>query len=164
VDATPSQEPVTLGWADLRNVPARVRLLLVNEATGERRYMRTTSAVQVAAIDGKPQFFDVIVEPAGEGLRIMGLNPTAGRGGGVAVTYSLSTSAQVEMNVLSLNGKPIRRLPQAAVSTQGLNRTAWDGRDGEGRLVPAGTYLIELTARTDIGEVAKTAVPVLVKP
>lgn len=164
VDATPSQEPVTLGWADLRNVPARVRLLLVNEATGERRYMRTTSAVQVAATDGKPQFFDVIVEPAGEGLRIMGLNPTAGRGGGVAVTYSLSTSAQVEMNVLSLNGKPIRRLPQAAVSTQGLNRTAWDGRDGEGRLVPAGTYLIELTARTDIGELAKTAVPVLVKP
>jgi flagellar hook assembly protein FlgD len=70
----------------------------------------------------------------------------------------------VELNVLSLNGKPIRRLPQGGVSIQGLNRTAWDGRDSEGRVVPAGTYLIELTARTDIGEVAKTAVPVLVKP
>jgi flagellar basal-body rod modification protein FlgD len=95
----------------------------------------------------------------------MGLNsaPVAGGRGGVAVTYSLSTSAQVELTVLSLTGKPIRRLPQAAVSIQGLNNTTWDGRDASGRTVPAGTYLIELTARTDIGEVAKTAVPVVMR-
>lgn len=162
VDAAPG-DPVTLAWNDLRQVPARVRLLLVNEQTGERRYLRTTSSVQVASESGKPQFFQVIAEPAGQGLRIMGLNSTPSRTGGVAVTYSLSTSAQVEMTVLSLTGKPIRRLPQGGVSTQGLNNTTWDGRDSSGRVVPAGTYLIELTARTDIGEVAKTAVPVVLR-
>jgi hypothetical protein len=163
VDAAASSEPVTLAWNDLRGVPARVRLLLVDETTGERRYMRTTSAVRVASEDGKPRFFRVLVEPAGEGLRIMSLSGAPARAGGVAVTYSLSTSAQVEMTVLSLSGKPIRRLPQATVSTKGLNNSTWDGRDSSGRTVPAGTYLIELSARTDIGEVAKTAVPVVVR-
>jgi hypothetical protein len=163
VDAAPSSEPVILAWNDLRGVPARVKLLLVDEASGERRYMRTTSAVRVTSEDGKPRFFRVTVEPAGEGLRIMGLRGAPARAGGVAVTYSLSTSAQVEMTVLSLSGKPIRRLPQATVSTKGLNNSTWDGRDSSGRTVPAGTYLIELSARTDIGEVAKTAVPVVVR-
>jgi hypothetical protein len=45
-----------------------------------------------------------------------------------------------------------------------MNNASWDGRDDQGRPVPAGFYLLQLTARTDIGEVAKHLVPVMVRP
>ena len=68
------------------------------------------------------------------------------------------------VSVLGLNGKPIRTVASNGIGVQGMNNASWDGRDDQGRPVPAGFYLLQLTARTDIGEVAKHLVPVMVRP
>src|SRR5262249_53499346 len=102
-------------------------------------------------------------EPATDGLQVVGLSATPNRGS-VVVSYSLNQSAQVTVTVLGLNGKPVRTVAHNGIGVQGMNAAAWDGHDDLGRQVPAGFYLMQLTARTDIGEVAKNVVPVYVKP
>src|SRR5262249_38264379 len=131
---------------------------------GERRYMRTSTGFTIHGTgQPKQQSLQIIAEPATDGLRVMGLSATPNRGS-VVVSYSMNQSAQVQVSVLGLNGKPIRSIAHSGIGAQGMNVASWDGRDDQGRPVPAGFYLMQLTARTDIGEVAKHLVPVMMRP
>ncbi len=154
----------TLTWSDLNQVPKNVRMILLDKTTGQKQYMRTTSGYRIPG-SRQPQarMLQIIAEPATQGLQVMGLSTNTG-GSGVVMKFSLNQSAQVAVTVLGLNGKPIRKIAHKAIGVQGLNTATWDGRDDEGRSVPAGFYLLQLTAETDIGEVAKNLLPVYVRP
>lgn len=65
--------------------------------------------------------------------------------GRTAVTFTLTRSAPVTLHVLDLEGRCIRRLPQATRS-RGRHTVAWDGCDRRGHRVPAGAYVLRLIA------------------
>jgi flagellar hook assembly protein FlgD len=73
------------------------------------------------------------------------LAATPTRAGGAEVTFRLNrAAAQVEMRVLNVAGRPVANVP-VGQGEVGLNRVVWNGL-AEGHRVPAGRYMIEVTA------------------
>jgi hypothetical protein len=65
------------------------------------------------------------------------------RGTRVALAFSLPAAGPASLVLYDVAGRLVRELvsgPQPA----GAQRLAWDGRDGEGRAVPAGVYFARL--------------------
>jgi hypothetical protein len=59
--------------------------------------------------------------------------------------FSLPAAASVRLEIIALDGSRVVTLIDAPRSA-GLHEVAWDGRDGQGRDVPAGIYLGTLAA------------------
>ena len=67
-------------------------------------------------------------------------------GAGCQVTYTLAAPADVDAVVLNLAGRVVARLA-AGTQEAGVQTLAWNGRNLAGSLAPAGTYLVQVTAR-----------------
>ncbi|MBD3220851.1 beta-propeller fold lactonase family protein [bacterium] len=78
---------------------------------------------------------------AGPGF-LLAPGPNPG-GANAQIAFRLVHEAEATVSVYDLAGRRIARLTQARFPA-GLSRLHWDGRDDRGRLLPAGTYLIEL--------------------
>jgi len=66
-------------------------------------------------------------------------------GRSVAIGYALPKAAEVSLSVYDATGKLVRELHRGNAAA-GEYRLAWDGRDGQGRTVPAGAYFCRLEA------------------
>lgn len=66
-------------------------------------------------------------------------NPTT------AITFTLAEAAAVRVTVHDLRGRELAELLSARHDA-GVHRLNWDGRDGAGRDLPSGTYLVRLEA------------------
>ncbi|HIE04424.1 MAG TPA: hypothetical protein EYP61_06655 [Candidatus Latescibacteria bacterium] len=62
----------------------------------------------------------------------------------------LTRRVPCSVEVYELSGAPVRELFKGMRSS-GRYRDTWDGRDGEGKLVPPGVYLVRVRVRTDSG-------------
>jgi len=81
--------------------------------------------------------------------RLAGAFPNPARGA-AAVHFDLARDGDVELEVYDLRGARVRTLargPHAA----GRHRAAWDGRDTQGRVLPAGVYLLRMQAPGYVG-------------
>jgi hypothetical protein len=76
----------------------------------------------------------------GTGLAPVRPNPCFGR---AHIPFRLAESADVGIEIHDVTGRVVRRYerPQLAAGTHDVE---WDGRDDEGRLLPAGTYFVGL--------------------
>lgn len=154
---------VTLTWGDLRAVPKEVRLLLVDEATGRRYNLRTVSSLTLRTDKTGTRNLQLLAEPqAGGTLRITGLRAQRTRGGAYSIQYTLSADAQVQAEVLSALGKPVRILQSGAPSRAGIQSVSWDGRDAGGVAVPAGAYLLRIRAQSEDGSSSQAILPMVV--
>jgi endonuclease I len=68
------------------------------------------------------------------------------------VVFRLGEGAAVELNVYSLDGKPVRTLAEGWLAA-GEHRRRWDGRDRQGRSTASGTYLLRLESGAGIDSV-----------
>jgi hypothetical protein len=66
-------------------------------------------------------------------------------GRSVAIGYALPKAAEASLSVYDATGKLVRELRHGATPA-GEHQLNWDGRDGQGRLVPAGAYFCRLEA------------------
>jgi len=73
----------------------------------------------------------------------------------VSVVYSLTAAADVVLQVRNIAGRLVVEVP-CGEACAGLNTATWNLRNGAGALVPAGTYLCTLTARSPEGSQAST--------
>ncbi|MBN2170901.1 MAG: T9SS type A sorting domain-containing protein [Candidatus Krumholzibacteriota bacterium] len=81
--------------------------------------------------------------PAGSPLVLMSApNPCRG---GARLRYSLAGAARVEASLFDVAGRRLRAFP-VREATAGVHTLAWDGRDGAGRRLSAGVYLLRLRA------------------
>ena len=101
--------------------------------------VRVISGVTVAN-EGRPE-----VEEQG----LLPISPNPSRGA-TTIRYSLAAPSSVELTVHTLLGRRIAVL-EASARTSGEHEVTWDGSDGSGRAVAAGTYICRL--RTDEGRV-----------
>lgn len=154
---------IVLTWPGLSDLPKDVNLTLVDEETGAKRFMRTSSGYQFRLGTGKQsRRFKVETVPAGQGvLRITGLTTSGGRSGSRTISCNLSSSANVDVVLKSSAGsRVIRKVAVGATRGAGLNSFVWDCRGEDGAPAPAGLYLCEVRATGDDGQVVK-AVTVL---
>ena len=64
---------------------------------------------------------------------------------GTLLSYQLPQRARVQLTVYNVAGQPVKRLVREEQEA-GSYRIAWDGRDGAGRAVGSGVYLVRLVA------------------
>ena len=66
----------------------------------------------------------------------------------MALTYALSAPARVDVEVRNIAGRIVRRVAADRDCPAGQNTLVWDGADERGTRVPAGRYLVRVTARS----------------
>jgi uncharacterized protein (DUF362 family) len=59
--------------------------------------------------------------------------------------FYLDASASAQIDIYSITGKPVRSLGPVRAHA-GRNRIDWDGRSNRGAIIPAGMYVVSLTA------------------
>jgi len=147
---------VTVSWPDLRAAPTSYTLTLQDTTTGNSQYLRTTGAYvyQASGTPAHPdtrRFLLTVAPRTGTPLSFVHVNVIHARGAGVSVQVATNRPADLVLDIRSPVGKLIRTITiPAARATQPII-IPWDGRATGGKLVPSGTYLINLTARTAEG-------------
>jgi hypothetical protein len=64
---------------------------------------------------------------------------------GSEIAFTLPTEGRAELSVFDCQGRCVRRLLDA-IRPAGPGAVAWDGRDDEGRALPAGVWLVRLNS------------------
>ncbi|GIV07608.1 MAG: hypothetical protein KatS3mg017_0810 [Fimbriimonadales bacterium] len=155
-------EEVTLTFPNLNAVPQGYRLRLTDLNTGRTVDLRTTPEYRFVST-GRARLQLSVERAARTGALITNLSVgAAGRGvNSISITYVLADNAQTSIQILGADGKPIANLHRGRAATRGVNTVAWNLRDDQGRAVPPGTYQVQLEARTDDGQTARMARPLV---
>jgi hypothetical protein len=155
----------TLAWANTAAVPRGMRLTLVDQSSGTRRAMNTTSSFTFhAGANETTRAFQIIAEPhAGSVVQVMNLHAATPQGRGIGATISFELTADAETSVeIQFGGRTVRRLARGRAVSAGVNQFVWDGKDDQGRGLPGGSYVINVTARTAEGAQTRQIVPLIV--
>lgn len=143
---------VRLSWPDLSQLPASCRPVLIDEDTGRTIYLRTcTGYTYEVGDEAAERNFTLRISDDSAALTISALSAGAADGR-AQITYTLSADAAVDVEVLNIAGVTVRRLVADRAQSAGPQQLTWDGRNNAGAAVPAGTYLVRITARTDSGQ------------
>lgn len=151
-------ETVTLSWPQMSALPATAKPILKDLDSGQQVYLRTNQSYRFVA-GSAPRNLQLVMETGGVAqLQIL---PQAAQqtGAGVAISYTLSQTATVEVSVCNIAGRVVRRVSQGALQTAGQNVVLWDGRSEGQTRVPAGRYLVTVTARAANGQEARAVLP-----
>jgi hypothetical protein len=89
-----------------------------------------------------------------EGMFITSLAAAPTKGQGVQVTFTLAAAGQVEAEVLNIAGRRIKTIVADREYEKGTSSLVWNCHSDRGAAVPAGTYLIRVTARSADGQQA----------
>ncbi len=164
VVTSPDSGQVTVSWPGLlRQLPANLVFRLTDLSTNQTILMNTRAAFRYTATRaGEERLFDLAV--AFERLdrtQIQSLVAVPGRGRTVALTLTLSGPAELRLAIFGLGGRLVRELASQAAA--GATSLAWDGRDQQGRAVPAGSYVLQATAVSPNGTVTRATRTILVR-
>lgn len=94
------------------------------------------------------------IAPTGSALALTASAATPTAAGGAEIVFSLSAPAQITACVLNIAGRPVATVARERGSGAGPQRLLWSGRSDSGTCVPAGAYLVRLTARNEAGQQA----------
>lgn len=132
--------------AQLAQFASLEQLQAVNmELDGIRGAVSSSSLMQAATLLGRT------VRVSGSDMRFDGGHP-------ISLPFALDASAaSVTVEILDIDGNPVRRLALGSHDA-GTYAVEWDGRDGGGRAMTAGTYFYRVSAiGTDGAPVLATA-------
>lgn len=163
VTAPKPDSTVVLRWNGIQSVPSTLRLKLVDTEAKTTRDLRSVSSYTFTVGASASRRLQIVAEPRGAaGLRITSLRVSRTRGGAVGISYALSDSASTKVRILSATGKIVQTLQAGEAVSRGVTNLTWNGRDGAGIAVPAGTYLVEVTATAEDGQTARAVQPVVI--
>jgi len=148
VDTDLINQPVTISWPDLSQMPGNLVATLEDLQTGRTRFMRTTTSYTLNSGQGGPRQFRITVgERTTAALQIMGFNsvPVAG---GIQVSYTLSAPASVDVTVRNLAGRVVKRVCAGRETAAGEASALWTGQADNGLVVPNGAYVVQVVAQS----------------
>jgi subtilisin family serine protease len=156
------KQPVTISWPLLNaSVPDGLSLRLYDLDNDRSVYMRTATSYTYDSGAGGVRHFKLVASQAAiNALRIIGLSAAPIRGGGSAIAYQLSAPASVTAEVRNIAGRPVKRLVTEQDVAAGRQELIWNGANDSGAAVPAGTYLVHLTAKATDGQAVHRLCPV----
>jgi len=159
------QSTAVLSWPDVAAVSRNVNLTLTDLATGVSRDMRSNSSYswQVPAGATTRQFRVEMTPRDRATLRITEARAAqVGRSGVSQVSFVTSAAASITVRIMNAAGAMVRNLPVQTGRAAGPQQVQWDQRDSRGVAMPAGSYQVEIRARTPDGKQSARALAVLV--
>ncbi|MDW8103853.1 MAG: FlgD immunoglobulin-like domain containing protein [Armatimonadota bacterium] len=158
--------PVTLSWPNLAKVARHLEMVLVDLDANVRRAMTAVpSYTYHSGAQGGTRRFQIIVQPRVRTAPVISnVRVAQTRSAGstrVQISYALSAEASVAVQITDATGKPVRALQAGQAAGRGVNSVTWDGRNGTGIAVPAGAYLVRITATTEDGQTASVVQPIV---
>jgi len=159
-----SDTEVTIGYPDLSVLPNDYRLTLTDLDADKSTYMRTTAGYTYnSGLQGGVRHFQITAAPKTQtSLLVTGVTAQQVNGQQVAITYTLSAAAQVDIQIRNIAGRVIRQVQADALQPAGSNTAPWNLANASGSRIPAGTYLCVITARTEHGQQATCLRPVAI--
>lgn len=154
-----------ISWPDLATVDRKVRLTIIDEATGVERDMRSNSSYswQVPAGATERKFRIESAPLDRNALRITDLRiAQVGRSAVSNITFVTTAAANVTIRIMDGGGRLIRALSPETSRAAGTQQVKWDQKDGRGITMPAGAYQVEVRARTLDGKETTRAVAMLI--
>lgn len=144
---------VRLSWPDLTTLPNDVRPILVDNETGQAIYLRTSTGYNYE-VGENPTERSFTLRLADDGAGSLAINTLSASASdaGAQIVFALSAPAAVDIEVLNIAGITVRRLVEGRQQAAGTQQVTWDGRNQSGSPVPAGRYIVRLTARSDSGQ------------
>lgn len=154
---------VKVSLPDLSQVPRDKSIVLVDVTTGKRLWARTMNAYTYNSGEGGAREFRLEIGTSANAGLAVSLAPAEARNGGVALTYTLTKPANVEISIMNLAGRVIRVINSGTQATAGVNSVMWDLRSQTGSKVPAGRYLMTIKASGDDGQQVSAVAALQVK-
>jgi WD40 repeat protein len=139
-------EEMWLGWRNMSSLPRGYQAILVDESNGKKIYMNTTTIYKFTS-NGRRYFRIEVGREIVPPLLIGELNVNNSRGG-LSISFNLSINARVNLKIHSLQGKVLKEM--ISEGRQGLNSLYLDSKG-----VPAGVYIIELIAKSELNQIAR---------
>jgi hypothetical protein len=107
---------------------------------------------------------DVLADTSTEApLTITSTSAAPTPAGGAEILFTLSSAANVTVNVLNIAGRPVRTLCQVKDCQAGANTLLWNAQSDAGLPVPNGMYLVEVTAKADDGTQGRALAQVAIR-
>jgi hypothetical protein len=166
VKTSAANADVTITWPSLTSLPSGLVATLVDQATGERRYMRTTNSYVIRTGDaGAERLLKVIVQPRpAQALTVTSVQSSQTGQGGALLSYTLSAEAAVDVRIRNIAGAVVGEVARGQLAAAGINTVLWNGRNTRGSFVPSGRYLCEITARSPLtGQSMSVVQPLQIK-
>jgi hypothetical protein len=164
VHAARPNEEVTLSWDNLGHAPKSLRFYLVDETTGARRYMRTTTGYTFrTGASGEDRRFRIEVDATEESRLRAQLDVLSNQSGAARFSLVLNKPATVSARMLTPSGKVAGVVASGLVGRQGLNSLTWNGRNAAGSALPRGVYLLDVTVVDDDGQEVRAVRSVTVR-
>ena len=82
---------------------------------------------------------------------------------GAQLTFTLSSDANVNVELLNIAGRVVARVCTDGPATAGTNTLLWDGRGQGGTRVPGGRYLVRITAHDRAGQQSQALAPLVLR-
>ncbi|HIE50601.1 MAG TPA: hypothetical protein EYP85_02485 [Armatimonadetes bacterium] len=138
-----TEEAVSLRWPRLgRELPGRLQAQITDLNTGKGYLLPPISHLSLPP--GQHRLEVEIAPRRDPPLQLTRVQVKSLRGREVMINYLLSGEAEVKGRICTLGGRSLRR--ERIPGRAGVNIWLWDGRDGQGRPLPAGVYLVEVEA------------------
>lgn len=161
---------VVVNWPDVRSVPKNYRLTLTDKVSGQTIDMRNQSSYQFnSGQSAGSRSFVLTARPTVLGGRalltnvVVNQSRTDGRSAPTyEIAYNVSRDVRVEASILGFNGRVVAQLSSGRAVTTGDNRLVWNGRDGAGVALSAGTYVLQMRVITPENEVTRQTLPFVI--
>lgn len=156
---------ITVQFPNFAAIGRKYEVSLMDLSTKTTRAIGTSGAYTFNSGDAATarQFALVVSTRGHNGLALTNVqasNSPSGRGAGVSLSYTISANANVRAQIVGGAGTTVRELGQGRAATAGTNTLLWDGKNNQGIAVPAGTYMLKLTASDDSGHQVTATTPI----
>jgi len=164
---------VTIFWPNVNRLPRGIEPFLVDVASGKRVPMRSGASSYTFTPKGDEvtgravhTFRIEVAKPSSLPLMLMNVRQTriASRGvgnpGGYRFSFTVSRAAGVIAEIKTLTGQTVSHLTtRAEASTE--SSIFWDGKAQDGTLLPAGAYVLTISATDTNGSVTQVQRPIM---
>lgn len=153
--------PVTISWPEInQTVPGDVALRLEDLDSGNSVYMRTANGYTFTMSSPGIRNLRIHAVTGNEpGLSVTGVQSAAARGGNTMLTYSVTRTAEVSVEVRNISGVMIKNFAATTAEPGKTQTLLWNGRTNRGVAAPAGRYFARITARATDGQTVQAITP-----
>ena len=154
---------VTVQFPNYAMLGRKYDVTVVDLATGVKRGVGSNGGYTYnSGAEAAPRRFALLVSAQTNSGRLIisELRATSRGTTGTSFSFNLSASSNLRAQIVGGNGRVVRDIAQGRAVTRGVNQLLWDGKNAQGVSVPAGAYVLKLTATDESGRQATAAMPI----